>query len=210
MGGLIALSCIALLGGTVNSSWVAGAGMTLNAALVSGCRFGAAAVSVYPLAALSSRRFAKVATPFTERTCFVPRSESPLGLAPSDNVTRVSRSVTRPVESCTATCTGGLIGSPARALESDEENATRAGGAWGGGGVDPFKSLSMWQPRTTAASARTETRFISLQRDRDRLGGGSPGPVRVFHGDRDLEIGQQGDHIGVRGADRPLARHRAL
>src|SRR5947209_8039622 len=45
-GGLIALSCIAALGGPVNRSWVAGAGMTLNASLVSGCRFGAAAVSV--------------------------------------------------------------------------------------------------------------------------------------------------------------------
>ena len=48
-GGLIALSCIAALGClgcTVNCKSVAGAGMTLNAALVSGCRFGAAAVSV--------------------------------------------------------------------------------------------------------------------------------------------------------------------
>src|SRR3989475_8743408 len=155
MGGLIALSCIALLGGTVNSSWVAGAGMTLNAALVSGCRFGAAAVSVYPLSALSRRRFAKVATPLTERTCFFPRSESPLGLAASDSVTRVSRSVTRPAESWTVTCTGGVIGWPARALPSEEEKATRAGAASDGGPLPPppFNSLSRWQLTTSAASA---------------------------------------------------------
>ena len=45
-GGLITLSCMAALGGTVKRSWVAGAGMTLNAALVSGCSCGAAAVSL--------------------------------------------------------------------------------------------------------------------------------------------------------------------
>src|SRR2546429_9090743 len=47
-GGLITLSCIAALGCgcTVNFKSVAGAGMTVNAVLVSGCRFGAAAVSL--------------------------------------------------------------------------------------------------------------------------------------------------------------------
>ena len=160
MGGLITLSCIALLGGTVNRSWVAGAGMTLNAALVSAPSFGAAAVSRYPLAAFSRRSPTKVATPLTERTCFVPRSESPVGFAPSDRMTSVSRSVTLPAESCTVTCTGGSIGSPARALPSDEAKATRAGGASDGGVFAPFNSLSMRQLATRGTSAKTETSFI--------------------------------------------------
>jgi len=45
-GGLIALSCIVTPGATENASTVAGAGMTMNAPLVSGCRSGAAAVSL--------------------------------------------------------------------------------------------------------------------------------------------------------------------
>jgi len=38
------------------------------------------------------------------------------------------------------TWTGGLIGSPARALLSEEAKATRAGGAWDGGGFSLFNS----------------------------------------------------------------------
>ena len=101
-----------------------------------------------------------VATPFTEWATVSPRSESPLGLAPSDRMTRVSRSVTCPAESWTVTCTGGLIGSPARALLGGEEKATRAGGAWEGGVFPAFNSLSRWQLTTRATSARRETSFI--------------------------------------------------
>ena len=91
----------------------------------------------------------------------MPRSESPVGLAPSDNMTRVSRTVTRPAESCTVTWTGGVISSPARGLAGDEAKATRAGGASDGGVFAPFNNLSMWQLATRAHSARTETGFIS-------------------------------------------------
>src|SRR5437773_5513598 len=108
------------------------------------------------MADLSSRRFAKVATPFTEGTCLVPRSESPVGFAPSDRMTMVSRSVTWPAESRTVTCTGGLIGSPACALlgGEEEEKATRAGGASDGGVFHRVSSLSRWQLTTSATSAR--------------------------------------------------------
>src|SRR5213595_3140035 len=119
------------------------------------------------MAALSSRRFAKVATPFTERTCLVPRSESPLGLAASDRMTRVSRSVTWPAESRTVTCTGGLIGSPARALlgGEEEEKATRAGGAADGGVPPPFNSLSMLQLAIPAHTDKTTRCFLTNARE---------------------------------------------
>src|SRR6266576_6323681 len=107
------------------------------------------------MAALSSRTLTNVATPFTEWATVSPRSESPLGLAPSDRMTRVSRRVTWPAESWTVTCTGGLIGSPARAPLGGEENATRAGGASDGGVFTPFSSLSRWQLTATAHSVAT-------------------------------------------------------
>src|SRR5213079_2770861 len=105
--------------------------------------------------AFLSRTLTNVATPFTEWATVSPRNESPVGFAPSDRMTRVSRSVTWPAESRTVTCTGGLIGSPARALlgGEEEEKATRAGGASDGGVPPPFNSLSMLQLTTSAASA---------------------------------------------------------
>ncbi len=72
----------------------------------------------------------------------------------------VSRNVTRPAESWTVTWTGGVIGSPARGLRSDEEKATLAGGASEGGVFPPVSSLSMWQLTTSATTARSETSFI--------------------------------------------------
>src|SRR5207249_1391226 len=89
-----------------------------------------------------------------------------LGLAASDSVTIVSRRVTRPAESWTVTCTGGLIGWPARALPSDDEKATRAGAASDGGPLPPppFNSLSRRQLTTSAASATGQRVLIAAPR----------------------------------------------
>src|SRR6266516_811966 len=111
--------------------------------------------------AFLSRTLTNVATPFTEWASVSPRSESPVGFAPSDRMTRVSRIVTWPAESRTVTCTGGLIGSPARALLGGAEEATRAGGALYGSDPAPLNGLSMGQLARRAHSARPEMVFIS-------------------------------------------------
>src|SRR5438552_524992 len=113
------------------------------------------------------RRLGNVATPDTAGTGSPPERVAffvTLPSLPTVTLTGPVKLLTLfPRESYAVTWTGGLIGSPARALPSDEEKATRAGGAWDGGPFPPsVKSLSRWQLTATRATrARRETVFIS-------------------------------------------------
>src|SRR5512141_545086 len=62
-------------------------------------------------------RLENVATPLTADTVVVPDSVPPLGLKPMDTVMLAVELVTMfPNASCTATCTAGLIATPAVAF----------------------------------------------------------------------------------------------
>src|SRR5690349_17076959 len=85
--GVIACPATAVFGSVVNTNWVAVPDETLNVVLVAPVSPGAAAVSVYPLPALSRLNVAKVATPFAAATVFVPDKVPPAGSNPSATVT---------------------------------------------------------------------------------------------------------------------------
>src|SRR5262245_54321892 len=70
-------------------------------------------------------RLEKLATPFTAATVVVPESVPPPGLLPMATVMLAVELVTvLPNESCTATCTAGLIAAPATELAGCTVKAT--------------------------------------------------------------------------------------
>src|SRR5262245_19182445 len=80
--GAMATPAPALVGCTVKASPFATAGLMLNAEEVAPVSGAEAAVSVYPVPALSMERLEKVATPFTAATVVVPDSVPLPGLDP--------------------------------------------------------------------------------------------------------------------------------
>src|SRR3954464_1209235 len=71
-------------------------------------------------------RLENVATPLTAATVAVPDSVPPLGLKPMATVMLAAELVTTfPNESCTATCTAGLIAVPAVVLVGCTVKASR-------------------------------------------------------------------------------------
>src|SRR6266513_4100488 len=147
---------------TVMLPLVGGGGMTLNAGLFFEGSPATVAVSVYPLPAMSMRRSANLATPFTACAVSVPLSFAPVGWAPSATVTKLSAPATRvPVESTTATRTGGRS-CPARASLGGATKVTPAVGSWKNGvPPPPENNLSKWQLATSATRAKTDRVFIA-------------------------------------------------
>src|SRR6267378_2588742 len=97
-----------LSGSIVKASRLGGPGVMSKVALVSGVRGPALATSVYPVAALCRFKSAKVATPFTAATVFVPESVSAPGFVPIVIVTESAAVDTRlSYASRTATVTDG-------------------------------------------------------------------------------------------------------
>src|SRR6058998_3272603 len=89
----------------------------LKLLLVAPVRVVADAVKVYPVPGLLMLRFAKVATPLTAATVFVPARVPLAGLVPIATVMLVVAVVTvLPWASCTVTCTAGVIAAPAAVL----------------------------------------------------------------------------------------------
>src|SRR5437899_6652197 len=89
----------------------------LKPLLLAPVRFVADAVRVYPVPGLLMFRFAKVATPLTAATVVVPERVPLAGLAAIASVMLVVAVVTvLPWSSETATCTAGVIASPATSL----------------------------------------------------------------------------------------------
>src|SRR3954468_8048841 len=85
--GAMAAPAVAFDGWTVKASLLAAAGLMLNAELDAPVSAPEAAVSVYPVPALSMDRFENVATPATAAMVVVPESVPPPGLAPMATVT---------------------------------------------------------------------------------------------------------------------------
>src|SRR5512139_1533436 len=76
-------------------------------------------------------RLEKVATPADADTVVVPDSVPPPGLVPIATVMLAVELVTVfPNASCTATCTAGLIATPAVALDGCTVKASREAAAW--------------------------------------------------------------------------------
>src|SRR2546430_6975841 len=113
--GIVAPACVAL-GCTVNASLAAAAGAIVKA-LLTAVSDPAVACSVYPAPALSMERSAKVATPATAATVFVPASAPPCVFVPNVITTLPVKLVTVfPWGSCAVTRTAGAIGAPAVVL----------------------------------------------------------------------------------------------
>src|SRR5260370_9552887 len=91
---VIALPAVALAGCVVKASLLGAPGVRLKVLLVAPVRPVAAAVSVYPLPALSMLRLENVATPFTAATVIVPERVPVAGLVPTATVTLVAAPVT--------------------------------------------------------------------------------------------------------------------
>src|SRR5437868_3013204 len=85
---------------------------------------------VQPCALPMMDRLGNVATPLTADTVVVPDSVPPPGLAPMATVMLAVELVTvLPNASCTVTCTGGAIATPAVAFAGCTEKATRVAAA---------------------------------------------------------------------------------
>src|SRR6185295_2587784 len=124
--GAMAVPATELAGWTENASRFAAAGLMVNAELDAPVSAPEAAVSVYPVPALSMDRLANVATPATAATVVVPDSVPPPGLAPMATVMLAVELGTRlPNASCTVTCTAGAIATPAVALVGCTVKASR-------------------------------------------------------------------------------------
>src|SRR5260370_12034749 len=110
---VIALPAVALAGCVVKASLLGAPGVRLKALLVAPVRPVAAAVSVYPLPALSILRVENVATPFTAATVVVPDRVPLAGLLPTATVTIVAAPVTGfPAASSPIPATPGVTAPP--------------------------------------------------------------------------------------------------
>src|SRR3989441_339258 len=115
--GVIAAPAAALLGGTVKTSFAAAPTPMLNALLVAPVSPFANDVAASPISALPMLNALTIATPLPAATVFVPASVPLAGLVPIATVMLVVAVVTvLPWASWTATCTAGVIATPAAAL----------------------------------------------------------------------------------------------
>src|SRR6185295_3925153 len=128
--GLIDAPATTFAGCTVKATFAAAAGLMVNAVELAPVSAPDAAVSVYPAPDLLMERLENVATPLTAATVVVPDSVPPPGLVPIATVMLAVEPVTvLPNVSSTATCTDGLIATPAVALVGWTTKASREAAA---------------------------------------------------------------------------------